>query len=271
MKTITPYTDAEARLSEIYSTGFQIAFVSPDDKACHAWVLCKDFLNDAIWASLHNKPVSIYSFHYDPKSQPGLSLDPVRLIVRDKTIKSGADFDKRIRQSIKFLNIVERLHEFPQSTAEKVNYGKTGSNVWMFTCPKQWIHAPPMISLLTLYIRIGCNYPGGGHLNAAIKFYKQELAGKADRQSSNDAGYLKQSRKMRLLIMKHKLGIFKPNMSDNYPSGVDIHTVHNNWGIVNCSKDAGMKKLWDLSDLENVGKKKITDETKEEKAEIKDA
>ena len=36
-------------LSEIYSTGLQFSFVSPNDEMCHAWVLCKDFLTDRRW------------------------------------------------------------------------------------------------------------------------------------------------------------------------------------------------------------------------------
>lgn len=261
MKNVKPYTDADASLSEIYSTGFQLAFTSYHNQMCHAWVLCKDFMADAVWSQIHGKPVSIYSFKYNPKKQAKISFKPVKVIVRDKT-QSGEEHDRRCRQSIKFLNIVERLHGFPESRAEKVKFGDTDQNVWMFTCPTEWVHASPMLSLLTLYIRIGCFYPGGGRLNAAISHYKKTV-------THNDAKYLKQCRKLRLLILKKGISIFQDKMEDNYPDdGTELHTIHHQWGIVNSPKQENLKKLWELGDLEQMGKKKPEDAKEDVPAEI---
>ena len=250
---ITIYPDKG--LCEIYSSGFQIAMVSEDNKQCHPWVLCKDFLNDIIWGTLHKKQVSIYGLDFNYNRDPNPSLDPVKLIVRNKK-KTAAAFKKEIKQSIKFLNIVERQHGFKESTIEQVDYdGKDG--VWMITCDKVWIHAPPMISLLGLYIRVGCHYPGGGSLNKAIKHYKTNV-------KHNDARYLKQSREIRLHILENGISIFKKNMKDNYPKNSDVHTIHNALGIVNCKNNSEAKTIWDISEIKIKSSKKKEEEQTEQ-------
>lgn len=256
MKTIKPIENANAKLSEIYSTGFQLSFVSRQNNQCHPWVLCKDFMNDAVWATLHKRRVSIYEFTYDANKHPKVSFSPVKIIVRNKQKKPEV-FDKEIKKSIKFLNIAERQHGFQESTVERVKFGDTDQRVYMFKCSKEWIHASPMLSLLTLYIRIGCHYPGGGSMNKAIKYYKNNV-------KHNDASYLKQCRKMRLLVLKKGLSIFKSRMKDNYPLNDDLHNIHHQWGIVNAPKHGIFKKLWDLKDLDKMGKKKEEPAEKEE-------
>ncbi len=250
MRTVKPNESAEANLNEIYNTGFQLAFVSPENEQCHAWVLCKDFMNDVVWSQIHGEKVGIYGFSYDPSVNPNMSMDPVKIVVRDKE-REPQEFDRVIKQSVKFLNIVERQHGFPESKAERVLFGKTDQRVWMFTCPPCWIHASPMLSLLTLYIRIGCHYPGGGSMNRAISYYRNEV-------EHNDSGYLKESRQMRLLILKRGLSIFRPKMEDNYPKDADLHTVHHSWGIVNSPRQEQLQKLWDLKELSKMGKNKKT-------------
>lgn len=213
----------EKRLCEIYSSGFQFTFLSKDYKQCHHWVLCKDFLTDVIWSTVHNKSVSIYGFSYNPKENPKIDVDDNILIaVRNKQVAEDK-FDKEINQCIKFLNIVERRLKIPESTIEKAENKE--NCIWIFKCDKKWIIAPPMLSLLTLFIRVGCHYTGGGRLNAAIKDFKTTV-------KHNDASYLKRSRNLRLKILKEGIGIFGENMKKNWPSA-DIGTVHDSWGIVN--------------------------------------
>ena len=232
-------------LCEIYSTGFQLAFVSDKFEQAHQWVLCKDFMTDVIWAGIHKQSVAIYGFEYKPSSYPAISKNPVRIVVRNKQEKDDA-FDKKIQQSHEFLSILEAKLNFEQSTLEKVEHGDGGS-VWMFNVDKQWIHASPLFSMLTLFMRVGCYYEGQGKINDAIRKFKTV--------SHNDARYLKQSRSMRHLIMKKGIAIFAPKMEDNYPSE-DVHTVHDRWGIVNSKSCHSFKTLWDLTELETVVKKK---------------
>jgi hypothetical protein len=202
-------------------------------------------MTDVLWATFHKKQVAIYGFRYDPADYAPISLDPVRIVVRDKT-KSEEEFDKTIQKSCEFIHILEAKMGFDLSRVEKVEH-EDGGSVWLFTCDKRWIHAPPLFSMLSLFLRVGCYYEGGGKLNDAIKKFKTI--------SHNDAGYLKASRNMRHLILKRGLAIFKPKMEDNYPHA-DVHTVHDSWGIVNVTKCDAIKALWDLEGLETVVQKK---------------
>lgn len=223
---------------------------SPKQEIATGWVLCKDFLTDAIWAQLHGKTAQIFGFRYQPGTDPELSLDPVLVVVRNKT-KSNAVFDKEIQQSLKFINLVEARMSFSLSTLQKVDDG-TKHSVWLFTCPKEWVHAPPMFSMLTLFLRVGCHYKGGGKLNEALNDFKKNV-------KHNDSSYLKSSRKLRLLIMKYGLSIFDKDIKKNYPADASVGTIHNSSGIVNSARSPVFKKLYNLSKLESMGKKE-TDE-----------
>ncbi len=263
-------------LCEIYNLGFQMAFVSEKLEQCHPWVLCKDYLVDALWATFNKKKVAIYGFRYDPSDNdfPAISLDPVKIIVRNKELDNN-DFDKQIENCCKFINIVEARLKFKMAVIEKVKLGDKGS-VWMFTLDKRWIHASPMISMLSLFLRIGCFYNGKDRLQDTIRLFKKNEEGReyspAGEAKVNDGRYLSQSRRFRLLIMKKGISIFKPKMEDNYPNEEDIHTIHNNWGIVSSAKNSRFKTLWNLEGLDTIGgksKKKKKSKTLKQKVKIK--
>ena len=202
-------------------------------------------MTDVLWATVNQEYVEIYGFEYDPRVHPSISIDPVYVVVRNKEVED-AKFDKQIQQSCEFLHILEARLKFEPATVEKVEHPNGGS-VWMFTVDKRWIHASPLFSMLSLFLRVGCYYTGGGKLNNAIREFKKV--------SHNDAGYLSSSRNMRHLIMKKGLAIFAPKMEDNYPHE-DVDTVHDCWGIVNSKTCHTFKTIWNLEGLESVVKKK---------------
>jgi hypothetical protein len=257
-------------LCEIYSVGFQMAFVSEEFEQCHPWVLCKDFLTDSLWATFNTDKVRIYGFEYNPADHPLISLDPVRILVRNKE-KSVLEFEREIQNACKFINLVEVRLKFNMASVERVEHSQ-GNAVWMFTLDKRWVHAPPMISMLSLFVRIGCCYDGKSSLNDAVRAFKNrtvdepefdewgdcdsEYDGENQEVVTNDKEYLSASRSMRLLILKKGISIFQPKMEDNYPGGCDIHTVHNDWGIVEAKRYEPFQTLWDLDGLDTIGKKK---------------
>lgn len=246
MRTVKHFTK-NGSLCEIYSTGFQLAFVSPDLEQTHQWVLCKDFMTDVIWATIHNQMVGIYGFQYNPKTFPAMSCDPVMLVARNKT-KADSAFDKEVQLSCEFIHFIEAKLGFEATTVEKVEHGDKGS-VWMFTCDKRWIHSSALFSMLTLFLRVGCYYKGNGKMNEAVAEFKKV--------NHNDARYLKQSRALRNLIIKRGMAIFASKMEDNYPKSATIHTIHDRWGIVNSAKcQTFTAGLWDLKGLDTIVKKK---------------
>src|ERR1022692_3035723 len=74
------------KLCEIYEGGLQMALASPpDEEGCvhksTTFVTCKDFFQDAVQAHHLDKPRSIWSFKYDPKTDPKLSFDKFRVLI----------------------------------------------------------------------------------------------------------------------------------------------------------------------------------------------
>lgn len=265
MRTVKSF-DKSGSLCEIYSTGFQLAFASPELEQCHSWVLCKDFLTDAVWATVNKGDVQIYGFRFNHKINPAISIKPVYLIARNKQVKNDI-FDKCMENCQKFMNMLEVKLKFTLCKFEKIKYTGEGEySVWLMTFDPKWLHAPPMVSMLSLMIRVGCHYSGKGYLNAALRKFKLSVKAKQQKMDSydgdtldeidgfealhNDAEYLRQSYAMRTLIFKNGLKIFKPTMAENYPNDVDVHTVHNHWGIVEARKFETFKTLWDLSGIE---------------------
>lgn len=243
--------------------------MSPKLEQCHDWVLCKDFLTDAVWATVNKSEASIYGFRFHHERNPQISMDPVLLIVRNKQVKNDI-FDKCIVNSAKFMNMLETKLKFTLCKVEKVTFkvDEGDYSVWMFSLDPRWLHAPPMVSMLSLMIRVGCHYSGKGYLAAALRKFKKSVIAKRTKMNEdddcdledidgfealyNDAEYLRKSYALRTLIVKKGLSIFKKDMKDNYPRDVDVHTVHNFWGIVEARNFATCKTLWDLSGLEMI-------------------
>lgn len=231
-----PYPDAG--LNQIYSTGLEFAFVNAQGEQCHPFAYCKDFLQDAIWAEVNKDKSSIYGFTYAHKKNPAVDLTTTRVAVR---YTKKTDFRKICRQSEKFLNAAEKDLGFSPT---KLIYGgrneksKTGS-VMIFEGDKKWMHAPPMISMYTLLIRVGLNFEGGD--------WKKHLE-KGSFLGSNDNNYLSAARPVILKMCgTNILEIFAAKMEKNYPSGCDVGTMHNYSGIQSLGKgniSAEVSKHW---------------------------
>ena len=55
--------------NQIYTTGIEFAFVGRKDKKwkqATTFVFCKDFLHDAVWAQVNQKPILVHGFQYAP-------------------------------------------------------------------------------------------------------------------------------------------------------------------------------------------------------------
>jgi len=251
--------------SEIYDSGLQFAFVSKDMRQCHTWVLCKDFLQDVVFGVVNRCKIRIYGFDYDPKRMPLPDMDNMRVIIRDKNMaKSISNLDERIKNLQEFLNKIENKLEFKKSIITEVKGVVRGSRckdrMFLVLGDKKWMHAPPLISLFTLYVRIGLFHKKGASFDDTIRnikrgeqrsFFVFKYNTSLEGMQGNDRNYLNDSRRFRLAIMKHGVDMFLPKMEDNYninKLGYDgsvrenIDNIHNNLGIVN-GTDIGCWKL----------------------------
>lgn len=239
------YVD-RSKPAEIYSAGLQFSFASEDLEQCHGWVLCKDFLHDVIFGILNKSQVSIYGFTYDYRTMPHPDMKQMRMFVRDRNMSQHVgkfEMEKRIANLAEFMNKVETKLGFELSTVEEVQgvekSGKTCKDrIFLITGDKRWMHAPPMISLFTLYVRAGLFHTAGDSYDKTIRKIKK----KEEKAQANDANYLNSSRKFRLAILKYGVGAFLEKMEDNYnlkKIGIgdgnvanSIYSIHGCLGIV---------------------------------------
>lgn len=224
----------KAAILQIYSKGMEFALVSQDYKQCNPFVWCKDFLQDVVFASLHKKWIDIYDFQYSPNTDPEPCLDKIRLLIANA-------HDSKLRSKIP--NILDILHqvedklEIKHSLARECglppeNYKKGG--VWMFEGSKRWIKSPPMLSLYTLLIRVGCVHEIGVRFEKTLA---NIIAGEQKPYQKKDSLWLKHAMMgIEKVIRIGDRKIFHRDIKDNYPN-LDIDVIHNQLGIAGFSSD----------------------------------
>jgi hypothetical protein len=223
-------------LEQAIANGLEYAFCSSDYKQCCPFVLCKDFLHDAVYNAVHNTKKSIFGYHCSPKEgHPILDLEKMRVLLanssdrkmRDK-IPACIDFMHQVESALKMsLTIVRECHNSP------CKYAVGG--VWLFESSKRWLSAPPMVSLYTLLVRVGFSHVIGTPflttidkiINFSIKPYQYE-----------DRDRLIKSKDGIYYILKNgDRKVFFTDIKKNYPR-VEISCLHNDLGIIGFAKKA---------------------------------
>jgi hypothetical protein len=148
----------QQHLSEIMQIiGMQYAFLSSDNKQCHPWIKCRDFLHDALRCFVTKEKESIFGFSYDPEVDPPLDLTRTRLLVKrqpDKNEKNASEETTAMIDSA--IAIVRCIEEYsgiePLSELHRVAGEK---DMYIFEGAVDWMESTFMISLYTFLIRLG--------------------------------------------------------------------------------------------------------------------
>lgn len=224
----------KAAISQIYSKGMEFALVSQDYKQCNPFVWCKDFLQDVVYSALHKKWINIYDFQYSPYTDPEPCLDKVRILVANA---NDSKLRNKIPNVIDILNQIEDTLDIKKSFVRECwmppeNYRKSG--VWMFEGSKRWLKSPPMLSLYTLLLRVGCVHTVGVRYEKTLKdIMSQDIKP----YQKKDALWLKHSMTgIEKIIRIGDRKIFHSDIKDNYPN-LDIDVIHNQLGIAGFSSD----------------------------------
>jgi hypothetical protein len=238
------WTNKKPTLIQIYTRGLEMCFVGPDgadgtaSQACD-FVLCKDFLQDAVQGHLLNESRSIYGFTYNPKEHAPLNMERVRIAVGNAAEK---DLGGKIPAVLDFLHQYERrLHLLRTRVwrcATSPDKYKDSGGCYLFEGSGRWLLSPPMLSLYTLLLRSGFSHPIGQTFDSTvnklvsgeIKPYSSGVSG------NNDSHYMKAALVgMKKLETHGYRKVFHRNVKDNYPSTVGVGTMHNSCGIVGFS------------------------------------
>jgi len=225
---------------QIYSKGFEFAFMSDQDgtykQAC-TFVYCKDFLHDAVWAMVNKTKWQVYGFHYDVAKDVPLDLDNCVFAFRNTLYKGKAkDFHKQREACQQFLNGLEAKMGFQPSQVYEVPHD--GSPCWLVVGDKGWQHAPPMVGLFTLMIRVGFMHKLGDSADATLKRAKDgkiKIGDSSGYAGNRDCSYIASSWKGLQAILKHGIDIFYSKMEENYPKDLPKRgaSLHDAFGPVN--------------------------------------
>ncbi len=225
---------------QIYSRGFEFAFMARLKgkriyEQATTFVYCKDFLHDAIWAFLNKTKVSIWGFKYDYEKDKPLQMDRTALTFRNTQYqKNPEEFHERRAACLEFLHGVESVLKFRPTQIHPVEH--EAGPCWLILADKRWQLAPTLISLYTLFVRLGFFHTPGESIDQTIERAEKGKIkiGSDDAYAGNrDCSYIKQARKGIDTILRHGTEIFHPTLKENYPKSLLKNGLHDNYGIVN--------------------------------------
>lgn len=234
--------------SQIYSMGYEFAFMSRKPRGtiyrqATPFVYCKDFLHDAVWAFLHQTKVQVFGFKYDYQKNKPLFTKRTALAFRNTQFKGKEkEFHAKISACAEFLQRADQKLGFRPTEIIEVPHSE--GPCWLIIADAGWQHAPPMLSLFTLLVRVGCVHtPGATFEQTLERVEKGEIKVGVAGAGTNDNGYVQQSRKGIDAILRHGLAIFHSKQLDNYPKEIGTHELHDNYGIVNFTRRRPEKKM----------------------------
>lgn len=254
-------------LAQIYSSGLEYAFLSPNGKQCCAFVYCKDFLHDAVHAMIHNKSATIFGFTFDAKTMPPIDLTQTRLLL---TNAKDPNFSQKSENILDFLHQIERRLKLVRTKISicenpPARYQQCG--VIAVTGSQRWQNSPPMLSLYTLLLRLGFTHKKGDNFETTMQ---NVIKGKVRPYQSNDRNYLSSAKpKIDEILKIGYRPFFFGEMEKNYKPNVAVHTLHGSGGIVALARgySKSVCKHWSRKALRDRLDGKIP-EKKEEVAEI---
>jgi hypothetical protein len=229
------------RTSQIYSRGFEFAFMKLMEGTWHqvcTFVYCKDFLHDAVWAWINKTRWSIWGFSYDSQKHLPLEADHCVMAFRN-LVYSGAkaeEFHQQREACQEFLNGIEAQMGLVPSQVFPVEH--SDGPCWLVVGDKGWQHAPPLVGLYTLFIRVGFFHTLGETFETTLQKAKDgkiQIGDDGRYAGNRDTNYIRSAWPGIEIILQHGLDVFHPEMKDNYPQDLPqkCGNLHDNLGPVN--------------------------------------
>jgi hypothetical protein len=270
--------EVDGGVNEIYSQGWQCAFLGVDSQQAHSMCYSNDFLQGVARAHIHGGTAAIYGFSYSANKNPRLNLSiersKAKVVKGNKKPKEVEEVKVKVsgRTEIIAANskdknflklqpaVADLLHQIEthlgldltqihlvENPADK--YNESGAVVYVGS--SRWMEAPPLLSLYTLLLRLGCVHKVGDKWLTTLE---NVASGKVAPYQVNDGHYTKASLEKIKEIMKIGYrAFFYIDPAKNYPSGVDISNLHNSAGIVALAigKTEKVVPFWSREKLKN--------------------
>ncbi|RLC75348.1 MAG: hypothetical protein DRI61_15060, partial [Chloroflexi bacterium] len=210
--------------------GIQFSLASPVRDGCvnmcHQWVLCRDFLADAVRAQVTGKKIELYGFCFDPEHNPAIDLSNTRVLVAMD--KNPDQLKKYVHSGLRLIRYFERYIRVRKTTLEEVDPAKSGrSAVFLFTGSYVWIRSPFMLSLYTYLIRLGAH---DIKFNSSAEL-KKALTGLAKTKLDSDTAFAKESEDLfKILRLRTRVVGRGSKVHPLYKKAVPIKRFHHNSG-----------------------------------------
>ncbi len=246
-------------MNEIYQqTGIQFAFLSPDGEQCHPFVLCRDFLHDAVKAHLNENSWTIYGFTYTHGKYPAIDMTAMRMLVRKRIftteVKKPSDAQAKLVEkfkadmdySLRLLNHYEDIGKIPKSGMDETE-DSFGNPVSLFTGSPIWLSNTFFISMYTYLIRLGdkdVDFKTEADLMKGYKILMDshvtpgKTPAKGQKAHDNDIGYLRRNWDKLRLVMENREELFGIDKVHPmfFDKNIGNETFHDRCGIFNlCS------------------------------------
>ena len=226
------------KILQVYSKGVEFALASDNFEQCHPFVLCKDFLHDVVFSTVHNKKFDIYRFFYDPSKNPKACLRELRLLV---TNAKDSKLARRVDACLDFVNQIEDSLGMKRTRVRKCLDApqEYRHGVFLFQGSRRWLIAPPMISLYSFLVRIGLSHQPGTSYNTTISLIKNGLLKSYQPKDSKWLADIEPA--IHKLIRHGDKKIFYRSIERNYPERFLIDRIHNCLGIKSFATDMRLK------------------------------
>ena len=240
--------DNKTYLDEIgQPTGIEYAFLSENNEQCHVWVKCRDFLNDALRSYFIGRPEQIYRFAYDPKVDPKLDINRMRMLVSFCSTPS-CDRAQVVDSALAMIHCLEKHGGI--SPLSKIFPVEGKDAIFIFEGSSDWMESTFMISLYTFIIRLGAKriFPKDAN---DFEDKLKELCLKNSRSHDHDFKYLNTVKSYILRIIEERKNLrYKREDGTFLFNNKDVHTFHGYTGIVSlCRKSySGVEELKPLGE-----------------------
>lgn len=141
------YDGPKPQYSQLTGVPCEFAWLEPKTmKQLHLPVICKDYLQDAIWSEHTKQSVGIYGFSWTPGKMSLTSR------VYAMSVKLTKGEEKKADNMVALINHFDEACGFTKTT---LLHDKDDKHMFALVLDKEWAKQPVRISLLTLLVRIG--------------------------------------------------------------------------------------------------------------------
>ena len=147
------YKGKQLGLNQSYSKGIRFMMLNDKLEPLHQPVFCKDYLTDVIWCEHNNKyDEVVYGFKYPKNDYKHIDNKWLNIAIDNTELNIATEGFKSNLQN--FLNKAEHILGFSESVCSLED------NCIVIKYSNEWIKYPYLISLFTMFLRVGLSYDG---------------------------------------------------------------------------------------------------------------